>query len=101
MERTEALNGIAQRIEDMIRTYGCRSDVTITYERVTSENIGNFTEFQRDYHGLLAAEEYFLIWVCSDPNAAERRVLLYTVCITCDSLLTAAKELMDIVSRKF
>lgn len=101
MERTEALYDIAQRIEDLARTYGRRADIAVTYDHMTPESLGEFTDFQRRYHRLIAGEEYFLVWETPDPDSVDPRALLYAVCVTGDSLLTAAGELMELVSRKF
>lgn len=93
MNRTESLNDIAGTIEEMIRRYGHRKDITVTFEKLTEEGLRRFRDFQRMYFALRAGEEYFFVW---EPDG-----LLYVVPITGDSLLTAAYELMDLVFRKF
>lgn len=94
MTRTESLNDIAGTIEEMIRRHGRRNDITITFKKLDErEDRDKFTPFQMRYFQLMECEEYFFI---RDPED-----LLYAVNVTGDSLLTAAWELMDLVSRKF
>lgn len=93
MTRTESLNDIAGTIEEMIRRHGRRKDITVTFEEPTAESLRKFSDFQLRYFALRAGEEYFFVW---EPDG-----LLYAVNVTGDSLLTAAWELMDLVSRKF
>lgn len=101
MTREESMRDIAQRIEDIVRRYGRRDDIAITYDRLTNESIAEFTDFQRRYHSLNTGEEYFFVWETPNPDDVDPRALLYCVIVTGDSLLTAAGELMELVSRKF
>ena len=101
MERIEILRDVAQRIETIVRQYGRRDDIAITFERMTYDGIRKFTDFQRKHKGLIEGEEYFLVWETPSPKDEDPRGLLYAVCITADSYLTAANELMNLVSRKF
>ena len=93
MKRIESLKDIARQIEAITRQYGRRSDISITFDRLTQENIGQFTDYQRELKRLTVGEEYFFVW--------EPRGLLYAVCVTADSYLTAAQELFDLLARKF
>lgn len=103
MERTDALNHIAIKIEDLIRTFGRRKDICVTFSCLTDETIEKFSEWNRKYFSLHSGEECFFIWEDEDAcaSAPKPHVLLYVVNVTGDSLLTAAGELMDLVSRKF
>ena len=101
MTRDDKLRDIAQRIEDITRLYGRRADIAITYDRLTDESIQEFTDFQRSYYSLITGDELFFVWETPCPNDVDPRSLLYTVNVTSDSLLTAAGELMNLVSRKF
>ena len=101
MTRDTIMRDIAQRIENLVRDYGRRSDIAITYDRLSDESIAEFTDFQRTYHSLQTGEEFFLVWETPDPDDVDPRALLYAVNITGDSNMTAAGELMDLISRKF
>ena len=87
--RTEELTRIARNVMDMVWPY---AHVEITYRRETAESLNDYTEWGRQRFGLLSGEEYFFIW---------RGELLYVVCVSADSVLTAAHELMDLIARKF
>lgn len=66
--------------------------ITVTYREETETSVNDFTEYARQHHKIFPGEEYFFIW---------RGKLLYVVNVTADSPLTAAKELMDLIARKF
>ena len=95
------MRDIAQRVEDMVRKYGRRKDIAVTYDRLSEESLAEFTDFQRRYHGLHTGEEAFLVWETPDPDSVDPRRLLYVVYVTADSYMTAAGELVELVSRKF
>lgn len=65
----------------------------IKYSRETEETIARFSDFDREYHGLLPDGEYFYI--------TRKGELLYAVNVTCDSPLTAFSELTQLIARKF
>lgn len=58
-----------------------------------AEEHHNFTEWERQYFGILNGEEYLLIY--------DSVKLLYVINVTGDSTLTALSELMDLLARKF
>jgi hypothetical protein len=91
-QRHQALKDIAARIESMIRAHGRRNDIKIRFTRIGEGNINRYTDFQREYHGIISGDEYFMI---DDPDG-----LLYAVNVSGDSNMTAAAELMELVSRK-
>lgn len=97
MERITALIKIATDIMSMEHAYGRRNDIVITFRKVDDEYLEEFSEWSRQYHGIRTGEELFFIWEPIENG----RSLLYTVNVTGDSLLTAAEELMDLVSKKF
>lgn len=91
---TEIFRKIAKTVEKMVRDYGYRDDITITFKELDErEDRDKFTPFQMQYFHLMEGEKYFFI---RDPED-----LLYVVNVTGDSPLTAAGELMNLVSRKF
>jgi hypothetical protein len=101
MERIDSLEHIAIEVEKLIRSYGRRKDISVTFSCLTNEIIEEFSTWDRKRFGLVSGEEYFFVWENSRPDVADPYGLLYVVCVTADSLLTAASELMNLVSRKF
>ena len=101
MERTKALEHVAETVQNMIRQYGRRNDIEITFYKVDDEVLETFNEYQRTKHHLLTGEEMFFIFEVRDPYAIDPQHLLYTKCVTGDNVLTAAAELMNLVSHKF
>ena len=92
MERAIHMMDIANRIEQLANEH-IDEPISITYELLTAEGLMEYSEWQRKKCSLTRGEEYFFI--------SRTGELLYTVCVTCDSVLTAAKELMDLIARKF
>ena len=97
MDRTKALTKIAIEIMNMEHAYGRRNDIVITFRKVDDEYLEEFSDWSRQYHGIRTGEECFFVWEPIENGHS----LLYTVNVTGDSLLTAAEELMDLVSKKF
>lgn len=101
MNRNESMADVAETVERLIRLYGRRQDITITYcEFVNDEVMECFSSFARTHHGIFIGSEMFFIWENTD-NADEPKRLLYAKDVTADSVLTAASELMNLCSRKF
>lgn len=101
MDRTESLNKIATQIEGLVYQYGRRSDIVITFSKLTNEEIAKFNDWDRKRFCLIPGEECFFVWEAQQPGSPSTDHLLYVVAVTGDSLLTAAGELMNLVSRKF
>ena len=76
-------------------------DIAITWSKVSADSIGQFTEWQRQRCGILTGDEYFFVWDRSPDWDTDDPELLYAVCVTADSVLTAAAELMNLIARKF
>ena len=92
-QRLENLQKIAGEIEEMVLNYGRRDDISIRYAVMTEEELALFSEWDQQWLDLFHGEEMFII---SEPGHN-----LYAVNVTGDSLLTAAYELMRLVSAKF
>lgn len=101
MERIESLYHIAIETEKLIRSFGRRKDIAVTFSRLTNETIEEFSAWDRKRFVLLPGDEYFFIWETCRPDVPDPDGLLYVVNVTADSLLTAASELMNLASRKF
>ena len=101
MERNEkreaTMNELAVYGTALIRKFGRRDDIIVTYHRPTEKTISAYTDFQRRYHGIVTGCEYFFFWVV-DENGNH---LLYVKDVSADAPLTAMYELMDLASRKF
>jgi len=69
--------------------------VDIAYRHEDDESVQDYSIQERLYHKILSGDENIYIWNARDG------VLLYTVHVTGDSVLTACAELMDLLSRKF
>ena len=96
MNRIEKMDNLADVLTSLIYLYGRRKDIDVTYAKLNEEMLQNFSDFQIQYNRLRIGEEYFFIW----ENEPERG-LLYVVCVTADSELTAAYEAIELISRKF
>lgn len=101
MDRLESLEHIAIEAEKLIRSFGRRKDISVTFSRLTDEVIQEFSAWDRKRFNLMSGEECFFIWENSCPDVPDSNALLYVVDVAADSLLTAASELMNLVARKF
>ena len=99
MERNVNLASIAAKINDLVDVYGRRNDIIIKYQKLTKESIAEFSDWDRKRFGLISGEECFFVYEVNPDS--EKDSLLYVVFVTGDSLLTAAKELMELVANKF
>ena len=89
--KTAQMEFIAQSITAMVNRL-IRDEIKVTYRVETEQSVNEFTEWQRERHGIIPGEEYFFVW---------RDGLLYVVNVGADSPLTAADELMGLIARKF
>ena len=95
IEREAEMKKLAKYGKSMIREFGRRKDIIVTYDRPDSETISRYTEYQRKYHQITTGSEYFLFW------EEETMHLLYVKDVTADSALTAAAEMMWMAAKKF
>lgn len=86
------LQGIAERINGIVTPY-ISSPITITYVKMTDDELAKFSDWDRQRFGLLRSDEYFIVRRFDE--------VLYAVIITGDSLFTAMNELTDLIARKF
>ena len=92
--RNENMTRIAQELTTIIRTYGRRKDVCVTFICPTADEIPKiFSEWQRMQFHPHSGDELFLFY--GDDE------LLYVVNVSADAYLTAIWEAMDLASRKF
>ncbi|MBR3503776.1 MAG: hypothetical protein IKO07_05980 [Clostridia bacterium] len=95
MKREAEMKELAEYGKSLIREFGRRKDITVTYDRPNEETISRYTEYQRECHRIMTGSEYFLFW------EEETMHLLYVKDVTADSALTAMAELMWLAARKF
>ena len=67
----------------------------IWYAEVDEDVLALFTDFEKQYHRIHDGDEMFFIFDRPDD------ILLYTVNVTGDSVLTAFEELMKVIAAKF
>lgn len=94
-QREAEMKKLAEYGKSMIREFGRRKDITVTYDRPDSETIRRYTEYQRKHHQIVTGSEYFLFWEEETGN------LLYVKDVTADSALTAAAEMVWLAAKKF
>ena len=68
----------------------------ISYAKITSENITNFSDWNIQYHGIRTGDEYFFIW-----EDSPERPLLYVVNVSAESTLYSLANLMKLLADKF
>lgn len=95
IKREAKMKKLAERCQSILREFGSRKDIIVTYDRPDKETICRYTEFQCECHRIVADNEYFLFWT------EEPMHLLYVKNITDDSTLTAAAEMMRLAAEKF
>lgn len=93
-ERDAKLKEIAADVTAMIKKYGRRKDVYVSYFQGTEEDVAKFSEWDRRRLSIWENREIFL--VCEDSGH-----LLYSVHVEGDSYLTALDELVRLVAAKF
>lgn len=88
--REHEMNRIAQSISAMITPYVA---LDIRWRKETEESLKDFTAWERERLDLHAGGEFFYI--------RKNDELLYVVMTNADSILTAAADLMKLISNKF
>ncbi len=94
IERDAKLKEIAADVTAMIKKYGRRKDVHVSYFHGTEEDVAKFSEWDRRRLFIWQDREIFLVYEDSGH-------LLYSVHVDGDSYLTALDELVRLVSAKF
>lgn len=94
-QREAEMKKLAEYGKSMIREFGHRKDITVTYDRPDKTTISRYTEYQRKHHQIVTGSEYFLFWEEKTGH------LLYVKDVTADSALTAAAEMVWLAAKKF
>lgn len=94
-QREAEMKKLAEYGKSIVREFGYRKDIIITYDRPTKETISRYTDYQRKLHSLMTGSEYFLFWEEKTMH------LLYVKDVSADSALTAAAEMMWLAAKKF
>lgn len=103
--RKNDLAEVAASIQNMVRSYSNSANVMIRFVPELGESdIENLylTPFQIEYFRIRECEDYFMIFEdILEDTSGHRPCLLYVVNVSGDSVLTAASELLGLVSKKF
>lgn len=94
-QREAEMKKLAEYGKSLIREFGRRKDIIVTYDCPDSKTIGKYTDYQRKLHSIMTGGEYFLFW---DEETGH---LLYVKDVTADSALTAAAEMVWLAAKKF
>ena len=94
-QRETEMKKLAEYGKSMIREFGRRKDIIVTYDRPDEKTISRYTEYQRSNHKIMTGEEYILFWEEATMH------LLYAKNITADSTLNAAAEMLWLAAKKF
>ena len=96
-QRETEMRKLTEWCKSIVREFGRRKDINITYDCPDETTIQKYTDYQREYHHIVTGSEYFLIW----DIGKEKPHLLYVKDVTANSALTSAAELMEVAARKF
>ena len=88
--RSLELEYVTQLVTELAAPY---AQLDITLREETPETLREYSDFDRQRLGIHSPGEYFVI--------AKDGHTLYAVNVTCDSVLTAASELMRLIACKF
>lgn len=111
-DKVERVERMLKPIEDAINlkriACGCH-EIAIEYREETAETFATLSKFEQEWKGLFIGEEYVHIFeiVREDKKTEGKaeviasRHLLYSVCVTCNSVLYVIKEAMDVIADKF
>ena len=58
IKREAEMKKLAEYGKSLIREFGRRKDITVTYDRPNEETINRYTEYQREYHRIMTGSEY-------------------------------------------
>ena len=95
------MQGVADSALKLLKTVRPGRDLGIAYVKPDDETIGLFTDWQRTRLHIVAGNEYFLVWDYAPGRETDDPDLLYAVNVSADSILCAAWELFELLSKKF
>jgi len=99
--RAIEMQRIANYAMNMVHLARPERDIRIKYIKPDDASIQKFTEWERKSKAIRTGDEYFLVYDYAPDWNTDKPDLLYAVNVSIDSLLTAANELLDLLSRKF
>ena len=100
-KRESEMRRVAKSAMNMLRLARPDRRLVVGYVKPNDKTIGRYTDWQRRRNHLYAGNEYFLVWDCAPDWETDKPDLLYAVNVSADSLLTAAWELFELLSKKF
>ena len=102
MDKRERMWAMLEQVHNILRIQNPEKAKrwVLTYLRIDSANIAEFTEWQKQYHGIREGEEYCFIWeLPSEPIGVP--TLLYSLNMTCEKESYAIGRLMTLIGDKF
>lgn len=102
MDKREQMWECLSKVQDILRIMRPEKAERwmLTYLKVDLGNIDNFTEWQKQYHGIREGDEYFFVWERPDMTTGAP-TLLYVLNVSCESVPYAISELMQLIGDKF
>lgn len=102
MDKREKMWAALLPVKELLRIFNAEKSQKweIAYLKVDLGNIDNFTEWQKQYHGIREGDEYFFVWERPDMTTGAP-TLLYVLNVSCESVPYAISELMQLIGDKF
>lgn len=100
-KRESEMRRVARSAMNMLRLARPDRKLGIGYVKPDDKQIERYTDWQRQRNHIHTGLEYFMVWDHSPDWDTDEPELLYAVDVTADSLLTAAWELFELLSKKF
>ena len=100
MTKTEQMATIAMYVSTALHETTRDNDtIRISYERPgTSADLDKYIGWDSKYNHINPGDEYFVIY---DETPTGYKCLLYVLNVSCDSVLTAMAELVNLIAREF
>jgi len=92
------INQCINYVQGILNTIRPKKKWRIYYDKMNPENICQYTEWQRQYHGIRTGDEY--IFIREDDEHGDFH-LLYVVNVSAESTLFAMSNLMKLLADKF
>jgi len=100
-ERESMMRRVARSAMNMLRLARPDRKLAIGYVKPDDKQIERYTDWQCRRNHIYTGNEYFLVWDCAPDWETDNPDLLYAVNVSADSLLCAAWELFELLSKKF
>ena len=98
IDKSTEMNHCIRQVQNILHIIRPKKKWYIYYDKMNSENICQYTEWQRQYHGIRTGDEY--IFIREDDENCDFP-LLYVVNVSAESTLFAMSNLMKLLADKF